>query len=516
MSQIPAEFAEAIDRYRFAAEPDVSVVHVDWPSFARFDRLARRLKVERDRYPTARSVDDDLDRWDRARALLRSSLAAPSDDDVGLATQGTDAPLVLGELGERQAELRRLEEELAADAHPGLAALQAMLDGSGKIRWPRRGVARVIVPNHARAATLRALATLDQFEDVTWEVMSLTEAKTAGHCDVTVLAGSPELLLNWRTDPGARSSLVAWLFNAPMSPHVVALLWSGSQVFDSNKYEPFPGSSVLDPRVSGKPTTGVLSKLAADEFVLPSAASRPMSKHTDARTAIDAIDFQLPDRSWISFGLEFGSRPVRIDDEDEFDLRLEKVAARDVRPGDVLVVLGAAADRSYRRELCGKWIAEQTAAFDIDGAMEKINQYKEGVRRLRYRADLVHKLKAQGMQDSYIKQQVARAHDPNTIAPRHFRDFSLIAGIVDVPVSHDDWERIVMLRGGYIHAGTEIAAQLRNAVQLDRSWIDTIAQQRIATIVVPNLGSVTLAPVLRVIDESTARAESELGVLVTS
>lgn len=507
------EFRETIERYRFSKMPDTTVINVTWPAFERFDEALRELNRRYPGFPSAQTVDKDLVRFRLARLLLRSSFAAPDDSDVGLSAEA-ELPRAEGDLGALQGAVRLAAAALACETHPAVDALRKSFESTSRFRWPTPGVCRVVVTGPGKAASERALVGIGAAQGVAWEVRSLSESKRAGHCSVTLLAGSPELLLDWRTAPEERAALVAWLFNAPMSPYVVAMLWAGSVHFDSNRYEAGPVSSVLDALVVDIGGIELPRSMAFDDVDLPPASSRPTQPKAVDETTVESIDFMLPEQKWISFGIEDGPRPRRVDDESEFEIEIESVRLTNrVRVGDVLVVLEATADRAYRRKLCGEWIRGNTTSFDVTAALTQIDVYKGEVRRLRHRPDLVRELIAKGLEYSYVQSQIARASDPDTIAPQWFEHFKLIASVVGVNVNGDDWEKVLALRAGYMHAGKVISSRLRDAVRDDTSWLGLVGQQQIARITVENLGTVTLAPVLRVIAERAQRPESQLGVI---
>lgn len=506
------EFRETIERYSFAEMPDTTVINVRWPAFERFDGALRELNRRYPEFPSARTVDVDITRFRRARLLLRSSFAAPNDPDVGLSAED-ELPSAEGDLGALQTAVRVAAGALATEPHPAVDALRQAFESDSRFEWPAPGICRVVVTGPGKAASERALSGIGASNGVTWEVRSLTESKRAGHCSVTLLAGSPELLLDWRTAPETRAALVAWLFNAPMSPHVVAMLWAGSVHFDSDRYEASPASSALDPRVLNIGGLELPRLMALDDVDLPPVSSRPTQPRAVDETTVESIDFMLPEKKWISFGIEDGPLPRRVDDESEFEIEIESVATNRVRVGDVLVVLEATADRAYRRELCGEWIRDNTTSFDVNAALAQIDEYKREVRRLRYREDLVRKLIAKGLEDTYIRSQIARASNPDAIAPQRFQDFALIASVVGMNATEADWRKVKALRAGYMHAGRVISSRLRDAVRDDTSWLDIVGHQQIARITVESLGTVTLAPVLRVIAERAQRPESQLGVI---
>lgn len=506
------ELLEAIDRYRFAEMPDTTVVNVRWPAFERFDEALTNLARSYRDFAATQSVEADIRRYRRARVVLRSSFAAPDDPDVGLVEEPAN-PLAGGDLGALQSAVRDTAAALAADQHPALTALRQMFEAGASNRWPAAGTARVVVTGLGKAATERALDGIGGGSGVVWQVNSLTEARRAGHVAVTLIAGSPELMLDWRNPPEARSALVAWLFNAPMSMHVITMLWAGSLRFDSDRYEALPGATNLDPRIINVGGVELPRHLSFEDIDLPPIAARVVQPRGADDTSVESIDFMLPDRQWISFGVEDGPRPRRIDDEAEFEVEVESVPATRIRMGDVLVVLEATADRSYRRELCNEWLVGNAASFNVATALEQVDAYKRAVSRLRHRDDLIRKLVTRGLPEPYVRSQIARAVDPDTIAPQRREHFFAISEVVGIEATDETWRKVKALRAGYMHAGRVISERLRDAVRNDTSWIDLVGQQQIAQLAVENLGVVTLAPVLRVAEERAQRPESHLGVI---
>lgn len=509
MTNLHPLLVEAIDRFEFAEQPDIAVRYVDWPEFARFNRHLHELTVQRHHYPIAKSVELDITRFSQARRLLRSSFCAPDSAVVGLKEDEHIDAGVTGELGDFQAAVRDAAAHLATTPHAGLETLGEILRGNDRLRWPRAGTARVLVPSRAITATLDALSKIDDPLGVKWEVCTLTEAKRRGSCAITLLAGSPELHVDWRTPRERRHRLVSWLFSAPMSPHTIAMLWPGSQPFEPHHYEPSTTSGLIDPRIFG---SAVEPPPPAPPPVQPTPP--PPSVGTfDLR--FPAIDFVLPDRNWISFGLDHGPRPVRIEDDSEFSIDIDdRVPVKKLRAGDVLVIVEGAKNFRLRRSLCSEWIDQTSPGFTSEAAHNMVDAYKSALRGRQSDRDLVAKLQRVGLLEPYIHQQLARASDRRTIAPQQLVTFRFIADAVGYQPPDNAWEMITALRNGYRHAGRVINDQLRHAVTTDLSWSDDISRRQIAIIEIKELGVVRLAPILSVNSNIVERSESELGEVI--
>lgn len=500
--------AEALERYNYAEQPDIAVRNVAWLEFATFNRCLHDLLTKRHQFPYAEVVEFDIATFAQVRRVLRSSFCAPTDPDVGLANLSGLRTCVTGELGELQTAVRDAAAVLLESPHPGLEVLGNMLEGTDRLRWPHPGHTRVVVPPSAVAGTRRALAKLPTPQGLDWEICTLTEAKRLPSCAVTLLAGSPELHVDWRTPPEWRHRLISWLFNAPMSPHVVALLWSGSHPFDAARYEPSRTSSVVDPRTVGPAPLPPLPPP-------PRRTPPPPPDPVVGGLRVPAIDFELPDRCWISFGVDHGPRPVRIDDDSEFDIDVEdNVPVRRLRPGDVLVVVEGAKNVELRRSLCADWIDRSSAVFTATAAQAMVDGYKKAIRARSGDRGFISELRRKGLKDDYIQQQIARAADRRTIAPQHVATFSFIATAAGYEPPADAWDKIQALRIGYQYAGRIINERLKDAVTKDVSWLDAIGRREMARVEIEDLGSVTLAPILGVGDDPVERAESELGEVV--
>lgn len=500
---------EALERFQHAQEPDIAIRNVSWPEFATFNRCLHDLLSKRHQFASAVVVDRDVAIFAQVRRLLRSSFCAPADPDVGLTNLSDLGPCVTGELGELQTAVRTAAGALFESPHPGLEVLSNMLEGSDRLSWPKPGITRVVVPARAVAGTRRALTNLPTPDGLGWEICTLTEAKRMPSCAVTLLAGSPELHVDWRTPPEWRHRLIAWLFNAPMSPHVVAMLWSGSHPFVAEKYEPSRTSNVLDPRVVDARS---YFDDKDDETTEWSERDRII---IGPGPRVPAIDFALPNGHWISFGVEHGPRPVRIDDDSEFDIDVEdNVPLKKLRRGDVLVIVEGAKNVELRRSLCADWIDRSSAEFTAAAAQAMVDDYKKAIRARSGDPVFITELRRKGLRDVYIQQQLARATDRRTIAPQQLVTFRFIAAAAGYEPPVDAWAQVQALRIGSQYAGRVINERLKEAVTKDVSWLDRIGRREMASIEIAELGTVTLAPILGIVDEIVERALSELGELV--
>lgn len=523
MSALPPRtedmLVEAICRYEHAAGPDLIVRHAVWPEMARFQNAAWRLAQSATRFARNNSVEDDNRRWSAARRLLRSSFISPSHPDVGLANREEWGAVADGELGELQGTVRGAAAELVAGPHRSRDALQAFFTESPKLHWPRPGRVRVPVPRRAIEGTLEALQSLSGTDGVSWEVCTLAEAKHLGTCDVTLLAGPPELFEGWRTEEALRPRRVSWLFNAPMSRHIVSLTWSGSEPIRSDVYEPYPGAQVLDSRpwVDDDPAT---SENVVDTWAvhrLSSQPPKPRVQHVAADDIVEAIDFELPGGQWISFGTEAGPLARRVDDDAEFDVEIESVKAVELRPGNTLVIMSSTADRDLRNKLCGEWLDSQPGRPTFEQASQTIEAYKSAARRYLARSESIQELGKRGLAEPYVRSQFHRSHPQSpAMAPQARQNFEIIAAAAGWEPPPYAWTHVEALRAGFMHAGREIMKLLAEHVAADPTWVDLIDQQEIALITVRGVGEVTLAPILAISPDRALRSVSELAEVVPS
>ena len=515
-SPMNPKLLEALRRFEHAAEPDIVERWVAWPELSRFMTAAWMLGVGRHRFARNSSVEQDDRRWSIARRLLRSSFIAPNHPDVGLADSSTWGDVADGELGALQMEVRAAVAELLAGPHRSLEAMQQFFSDHAKIAWPKLGLARVVVPNLAIAGTREALHSLTGTDLVTWEVCSLSEAKRLDSCDVTVLAGPPEHFEGWRTEEELRPRRVSWLFNAPMSPHIVAVAWSGSQQLRADRFEPYPGADLLDGR---RWVDDGAEDEPIHEAVAPPTSSPPRSATPSAEVGdvVEAIDFELPGGRWISFGTETGPRARRIDDDAEFDVEIESVNASALRRGNTLVIMSSTDDRELRDQLCGAWLASQPERPDFDDATRTVASYKSAARNYLSRTESIRELVRRGMSEQYARSQFHRSHPrAAAMAPQDRRNFEIIAAGAGWTPPADAWTHIEALRAGYMHAGREITKLLAAAVKADSSWSELIDQRELAEVAVEGVGTVTLAPILAVASARSQRTLYELGEIVST
>lgn len=503
---------ETMLRFENSNQPDLINRWVAWPEMAAFINASVALRNESERFARNDAVEADHQRWTNARYLLRSSLISPSDPLLELADQSTWGALVDGELGILQETARRAAQQLAESSHRGLVALGAFFGPDPRLRWPAKGVARVIVPLRAVEATFAALKTLP-VEGIDWEVCNLTEARRRSSCAVTVLLGAPEFHEGWRTEDALRPRVVGWLLNAPMSAHIISLRWAGSPRFESSKYEPYQESSVFDPRNWSDP---IEENVVADDVVREQSSPRPRAATTHSFDAVEAIDFQLPDRRWISFGVEHGPKASRIDDDAEFDIgEVVSVRARALRRGNTLVILEADAAREVRRELCREWLASDPNRPSFAAAWATVVAYKSAVRKFLGTRTGITSLINKGISEEYVRSQYLRSSENSSaMAPQFEERFKIFAEAAGWTPPPDAWSHVEALRAGFIDAGRVLAQRLRKAVAQDLTWVELVDQQRIAQIEVEGVGQVTLAPILAIESETVLRSENDLGVIV--
>lgn len=512
MSKPNTELLEAIKRFEDSSMPDIIVVSLKWPQFALYLDALRELTHRRKNFAFSEIIEAEVSRgWNVARSL-RTSLIHPTDSSLGLTDIDSWPAPLSGDLGQLQAALRAAAHQLLTTTNPGIGAIQAMLSQQGGIRWPAQGTARVVVPNAAIAGTQAALASVETPPTVQWDVCNVSQARQKDSCAITLLPGSPEISVDWRVPAQLRSKMVSWLFNAPMSGHVILLRWPGSIDFDSSNYEPGRNSQVLDPRITGERDLGH-STSVDEEFSVP-FSTPPSRQLGHGGEPVESLDFQLPDGHWISYGIEHGPSALRIDEDSEFETDIEtRLKAKNLRRGNTLVILESTAGRTLRRSLCYQWISERQLGFNPDEAQRAVDAYKSSIRAMSSR-DLIPLLKGRGLAEDYARNQVNRAHDPSTIAPEQRQNLEAIARATGFDPPEQMWDYIKALRGGYMHAGRVIKDQLKDVVTADASWQDTVAARRIARLEIPNLGVIWLAPILGVSEETGLRHLGELGELV--
>jgi hypothetical protein len=367
------------------------------------------------------------------------------------------------------------------------------------------------VKPRAVEATRDALKTLVIPEGMTWEVCPLFTARRNENCDVTVIPGPPERLSDWRIPYAERSRHIAWLFNAPMSPHVLSISWGGASSFDAASYESNPNSPRLDARVladAGFPRE-LRGFLDDDDEPLPNW--RPTPDYV-TREAVRCRDFILPNNYWISYGIDAGPYPTRIPLDSEYEVDIDdEHRASHLEIGDVLVLFEGSKERDLRDAFCAEWVNERRSE-NFETATETVSAYKAAIWARRYDPAFKTALKKAGFRDDYIQAQIARANpsDP-AMGPRDQDNFGLIAQAAGWSPPPNSWEHIRLLRGGYQHAGRRIRDQLRDIVRSNQSWHDAIVAKEIAVLKVPALGRITLAPILAVVPDESLRDLEDLG-----
>jgi len=508
---VSTELAEALIRFENAATPDVTYIGIQWPYFDQFLQSLSRLEQLTDGLAALGALRHELDLYRRARRVLRTSPLAPADPAVGLdALEGiTGQHSFDGDLQIALDHTRDAVRVLLQEPHPGAERLAAVLAGTDPVRYDGLKQIRAVTVNDLVPAVSRLVKSIAP-TGVNTEALGRSQSRFAPSCDLTILFGSPENLVAWQVEPADRPRHVSWIFNAPMSPKILVISWPGNAEFSAAKYEPTPNSDYFDPRVDG-------SKKFA--FGIPNTpepviTNRPKVAVSDMGNYFDAIDVQLPDGLWISFGIDAGPRAVRIDEDTEFEVEIEeRVAPKHLRRGNTLVIAKGAEARDLRTRLCYQWVAEHRPPLTGPTAMETVDTYRKALRAKYANSGFIASLVSKGLDEGYVRNQLARAWDSSAMAPQRYENFERICSTLGLQFGPDEWTHILALRGGYISAGVEINAMLKNAIRSDHSWQDTVAQQQIATITVGELGEVKLAPVLAVALETIRRPITQLGEL---
>jgi len=507
------QLQSTMTRFEHAREPDIIFRNVSWPAFENFLAAIKALQAASHPYPESQSVRDALRRWIAARDLLLSSFVAPNHPSLNLGAEELWGPPADGELGRIQIQTRELVRALHAERHHGLLALGEMITNRSRIRWPRAGKTRVIVKPRAVGGTLDALNGLDSPEGISWEVLPLFTARQSGPCDVTIVLGPAEKHSDWRIPVAERSRHVAWLFNAPMSPHIIVISWGGSSTFNSELYESNPNNPQLDARVLSDVgfTQNLFSVLPDEE---ESVAVWSPADETASAEAVRCRDFLLPDNRWISFGIDAGPKPLRIPHDSEYEIDIvDQHRANHVDIGDIFILLEGTQDRHLRDVYCADWLKERQAA-NFETVRKTVSDYKAAIWSRRHDPVFKTALDRAGLRVSQPQAQISRANpgDP-AIGPRYEDDFNRIATVAGWFPPHDAWEHVRLLRGGYSYAGRRIREQLLGVVRSDHSWHDDIIAKQIAVLDVPNLGRVTLAPILAIVPGESQRDPEDLGRL---
>jgi hypothetical protein len=510
---VNTELAEAIKRFDNAAEPDVTYIGVQWPAFDHFLQSFSRLEHATEGLAALGILRDELEIYRRARRVLRTTPLSPEHHSTGLASLDSilRQQTLGGELQDALEAVREAARVLVTEPHPAAERLRSVLNGGDRVRFDGLGQIRAVTVNDLSGEVATLLASLAP-SGVSADAMGRSQSRFMPSCDLTILLGSPENLVAWQVEPADRPRHISWVFNAPMSPRILVISWPGNAEFNVSRYEPTPTSDHFDPRVEG--TRKFLSGTPANPE--PTITDRPRVAVPENDNYFDAVDVQLPDGLWISYGLDAGPRAVRIDEDTEFGIEIEeRVAPKRLRRGNTLVIVKSGAARDLRTRLCHQWVAEHRAPLTGQKAMETVDTYRKALRAKYANSGFVATLVSKGLDEGYVRNQLARAWDPSAMAPQRYENFERFCTTLGLQLGPDQWKHILALRGGYIAAGVAINGMLKDAIRSDYSWQDTVEQQQIATITVGELGEVTLAPVLAVAHEPIRRPIMQLGELLS-
>jgi hypothetical protein len=506
---VRSELHEALVRFENAASPDITRIGVEWPTFTRFLKALAALERLVDQFATRADINTELHAYRRARRILKSSLLSPAHPYVGLGeVPYTDQ--IDGDLVERFAAVRASVAEMLVDSHPGADKLVSVLAGADRVSPGHPGTVRVLTSGDLVEPLRNVLRDVVPTQ---WnlEVNSRSEARLSNSCSLTVICGAPEYLVGWRIPPPERAEQIAWLFNAPMSPRTLVLQWPGNPPFDGDSYRAARWADQFDPRIEGP---RAFTAPDAEELRPVVALARPSTVAPAGDELFDAVDVLLPGDKWISFGLEVGPRPVRIDDAAEFGVEIERrVNVNSLRPGNTLIVVRVGEDRELRRELCREWVDGRNRRGSAAAAEATVEVYRKTLRRAWGNEEVIRKLRRAGLEEEYIRSQLIRAWDPTAMAPKKHANFVTIARAVGLEFGDAEWEQIKLLRGGYISAGTTVRQRLLDAIVNDGSWADIVDQGETASVVVEGLGEVMLAPVVAIAEGVVSRALGELGII---
>jgi hypothetical protein len=297
-----------------------------------------------------------------------------------------------------------------------------------------------------------------------------------------------------------------------MSPHVVVISWGGFG-FDSDKYESDPANPRFDPRVDIEEGDFRRTAILDDDPERPHDQWRP-SIDSSSREALRSRDFLLPDHQWISYGIDEGPRPTRIPIDSEFNIEIDSEGyANKVERGDVLILLEGSKERELRDEMCFAWVDRQSTVPSLN-ARTTVADYKAAIWERRHDIEFRDSLIRAGLSQHFVHSQIARANPfQPAMGPKKEEHFRIIAEAARWRPPNEAWEHFRQLRSGYIHAGREIRARLKDVVKSDHRWLDKVDAQEIAVLEVPTLGTVIMVPVLSVVPGESLREYEDLGRL---
>jgi len=356
---VNTELAEALKRFDNAAEPDITYIGVQWPAFEQFLQALNRLERVTDGLAVLGVLRSELDLYRRARRVLRTTPLAPAHPSTGLADLDDTIPPqnFEGDLQSALDSVRAAARALAGEPHPAAERLAAVLNGADRVKYSELKQIRAVTLNDL-APQVGALLESIVPPGTSASALGRSQSRFVNSCDLTLLFGSPENLVAWQVEPDDRPRHISWVFNAPLSPRILVISWPGNAEFSASRYEPTPNSNLFDPRIDGSKKFA----FGIPDAPEPAITNRPRVAASDVDNYFDAVDVQLPDGLWISFGLDAGPRAVRIDEDAEFGVELEeRVSPKKLRRGNTLVVLRGAAARDLRTKLCHQWVAEQRA-----------------------------------------------------------------------------------------------------------------------------------------------------------
>ena len=504
------DLEEAHNRFQTAADPEIVTQWVSWPEYETFTKyLIAVAKLFANAAMDQKMRDEHSSYWSLRQALRDTPLHPYEYIDVFSFVVGTS--LLAGEIGSAVEKLRESAKVLCEVENPMRHELYRVLAGETTRKIHGVKTVKLLVPLKLSSA-VNAVIAKTAIPDKIIQAMGPSEAKRSDLADVMILFGAPENHANYFKHGAEKSREVAWMFNAPSARKIVVLQLADCPAFDSSKYEIWPGSNQFDAKAFGnRPPVfieGFQQTIQVREVVtVPSSPGDPV---------VDATLVHLFDGRYIYYSDTFPPYPICVR-SDEFGVEIDDdVRVSELRPGDVLLIRTGSASRSFLRTRAISWLMERNTEREVQRIVEVADTYKKSLKATFGQSEFIARLVRDGMEEHYIRNQIARAFVESTIATQRSENFIKIANAMGFEYGQNEWEAIVRIQTAHRQAGHAAVQELRENVLADESWQEVVSEPGIATLNAGSAGEIVLVPVVQKPDQKVHVAVNSIGHLHTN
>jgi hypothetical protein len=410
-----------------------------------------------------------------------------------------------GQIGEAFELVRRCCSDLQSSESPLRLALEQKL--MAHTATDRTSI-QLLVPRKLVSIVDNAF---DSFRDfgLKIEVLDTTRAKRSDIGDTMYVFGAPEDHAGPFKKGNERSREVAWVFNSPSARELIQFQFADSPPFDVSKYEVWPGTQQLKPKIVGSRPYIEIPQF--EQQIHIEEVHQP--NFTESDPVVDASLVHLLDGRYVYYSelvpprpicIRSGEASVEIDDD-------VKVSA--LRPGDVLLIRTGSASHSYLRQHAIAWLQTQFEQSDIDSFFEIIDTYKTALKSKYGSSLFLGEAKRQGLDEHYVRRQILRAFNNTTIATQSKQNFIALSNALGLAFGDHEWSAVSRIQTAHRQAGSAAMDELRESVKNDDTWLGTVNEPGIAVLNSGSAGEIVLIPVVSEVVVKHRVSVNDLGQL---